>query len=348
MNLGRLAAVTLASLKMLRRNRSALFFSLLFPLVFMFIFGLVFGKGDAGRVDVGVVGSGPLVTALSVSPTVSLHPQPSERVAVKRVKDGKDDAALIMTGRHATLYYSNVLPTQAAIAKGIVQGTADAVNLAAVHREPTVTVAPQSVESDRLRYIDFLVPGLIAMSLSQSAVFGVSGALVSFRERGIIRRLRVTPLPLSEFAIARIVSHVVLALAQTLVLLTVGRLFFGVHLKANLLALAPLVIAGALCFIVLGFLVGAISKTQDATNAIGNIVTLPMVFLAGVFFPIDGAPGWLQAIARFLPLTYLANGLRDVAIRGHSFASTGTDLLVLFGTAVGIAVLSIRFWRWES
>ena len=348
MNAGRLGAVTVANLKMLFRNRSALFFSLLFPLIFMFIFGLVFGSGDQSRVSLEVVGDGPLVTALGQQRTVTLHPAATQAAAVKRVKDGKDDAALVVTGGKATLFYSNVLPTQAAIVQGIVSGTADAVNLQAAGVKPIVRVTKASVESSRLRYIDFLVPGLIAMSLSQSAVFGVSGALVSYRERGIFRRLRVTPLPLREFAIARVVAQVVLALAQTVVLLAVGRIVFGVHLNANVVALAPLVIAGALCFILIGFFVGAVSKTQEAANAIGNIVTLPMVFLAGVFFPLTGAPSWLREVSKFLPLTYLANGLRDVASRHHSLASTGGDLLVLVCVAAGIAVLAIRFWRWES
>jgi ABC-2 type transport system permease protein len=347
-SVGRLAVVVVANLKMLARNRSALFFSLLFPLVFMFIFGLVFGSGDQSKVRLEYLGDGPLVAALAQQRTVVLSRASSEAAAVQRVKDGKDDAALVVSGSHATLYYSKVLPTQAAIVQGIVNGTADAVNLSSAHVPPTVTVAPRSVESSRLRYVDFLVPGLIAMSLSQSAVFGVAGALVSFRERGIIRRLRVTPLPISEFAVARLVSHVVLALAQTVVLLAVGRLAFGVRLQANVLALAPLVIVGALCFIVMGFFVGAVSKSQEAANAIGNIVTLPMVFLAGVFFPLTSAPGWLQQTARFLPLTYLANGLRDVAIRGHSVASTGADLLVLGGTAVGLAAVAVRVWRWDA
>jgi ABC-2 type transport system permease protein len=186
------------------------------------------------------------------------------------------------------------------------------------------------------------------MALSQSAVFGVSGSLVSMRQRNIFRRLRVTPLPLVEFTIARVLSQLALAFTQTAVLLGVGAIAFGVHLSSNVVALVPLVLLGGLAFIMLGFLLGAFAKTSEAADATSNIVTLPMVFLAGIFFPLDGAPSWLQAISRVLPLTYLANGLRDVAIRGHSLGAIWPDLAVLGGTSIVLGAIAIRFFRWDS
>jgi ABC-2 type transport system permease protein len=78
------------------------------------------------------------------------------------------------------------------------------------------------------------------------------------------------------------------------------------------------------------------------------VVTLPMVFLAGVFFSLETAPRWLQQVARFLPLTYLADGLQDIAIRGHSLGSTLPDLAVLGGVTLALAVLSLRFFRWDA
>jgi len=344
---GRFAAVVIANLRMLARNKSALFFSLALPILFMVIFGLIFGNSGNQKLDVGVAGSGPLVPALEQTQALNVHPV-SVQTAGKRVRDGRYQGVVVSQGGKATLYYSNTYAAQASMLRGVVQGVADGVNLAAAHRQPVVVVVPVSVDSSELRYIDFLVPGLLAMALSQSAVFGVAGTLVSWRERGIFRRLKVTPLPIGEFSVARVISHLLLALAQAAILLTVGWAFFGVHLGINLAALVPLVAAGALCFIAIGFLVGALSRTQEAADAIGNLITLPMVFLAGVFFPLTTAPGWLREVAKFLPLTYLANGLRDVAIRGHAIGSTMPDLAVLLGVALALGLVSLRFFRWES
>src|SRR6185437_7113578 len=127
-------------------------------------------------------------------------------------------------------------------------GMASQLSLEATGKPPAVTVEEISVNSTSLRYIDYLVPGLLAMALSQSAVFGVAGTLVSWRERGIFRRLRVTPLPLVEFIIARLVMQLLLAAMQVVVLLTVGRLLFGVHIIGNPLALIPVAAFGAMAF----------------------------------------------------------------------------------------------------
>jgi ABC-2 type transport system permease protein len=344
----RFAVVLSANARMFVRNRGALFFSLFLPILFMVIFGLIFGSAGSTKPGLGVVGSGPLVQGLESSNAVTLHRLPTRDDALARVRSGRYEAAVVVAGRHATLYFSNVYPANAAMLRGLVSGVADRVSLAASGRTPLVTLEAHAVETKTLKYIDFLVPGLLAMALAQSAVFGVAGTLVSFRERGIFRRLRVTPLPLGEFAFARVLTHLALAVAQAVILLAIGRIFFGVQLGLDVAALLPLVVTGALCFIAIGFFVGSVARSQDAAAAIANVVTLPMIFLAGVFFSLDTAPGWLQQVARVMPLTYLADGLRDVAIRGYSVAATLTDLGVLAAVAVAVVALSLRFFRWET
>ena len=87
---------------------------------------------------------------------------------------------------------------------------------------------------------------------------------------------------------------------------------------------------------------------KPAADAIANFVTLPMIFLSGIFFPISSAPAIVKLIGHLMPLTYLANGLRDVAVRGDSVASTMNDVLVLALFSGVLALVSLRFFRWES
>jgi len=344
--LRRIAAVSGASMKMIVRDRTAIFFSLLFPIIFMLLFGLLFRGSE--RPDIDVVGSGPLVTALARSNAVKLHPQPDASTAVRRVNDGKEPAALVVHDGTAHLYYAASATTEAPIVRGIVQGVADSLNLRASHTPPVVTVTSSHVESSSLSYVSFLVPGLLAMALCQSAVFGVAFTLVAYRQRGILRRLRLTPMPLWEFATGRVVMHLSVACAQAVVLLAVGRFAFGVQFVGSVFSLIPLVLVGGLCFISLGLLVGSIAKTEDAAAALSNVITLPMTFLAGVFFPLTAAPRFIQDVSEALPLTYLANGLRDVAVHGRSFASVVPDVLVLLGVTIGISLVSLRFFRWQT
>jgi ABC-2 type transport system permease protein len=348
MSAHRIYAMTVASLKMIVRDRTALFFSLLFPIVFMTLFGLIFGNAGSSKPDLDVVGTGPLVTALQQSNAVKLHVRPDARTAIKRVHDGDETGALVLSGKTARLYYQASSPVQGPILIEIVQGVANTLNIRASGSPPLVTVRASKVEDRDLSYIDYLVPGLLAMAISQSAVFGIAFSLVAFRTKGILRRLRLTPMPLGEFAVARVLTAMCLALSQAVVLLAVGRFAFGVAISGNLLSLVPLVALGTLCFVAIGLFVGSIAKTEDAAAAMANLVTLPMTFLAGVFFPLDSAPGVVQAISKVLPLTYLADGLRGVAVRDHSFAWTLPKLGLLAAFTVVIAAASLRSFRWTT
>ena len=211
-----------------------------------------------------------------------------------------------------------------------------------------VGLVSEPVEAQSLDYVDLLVPGILAMAIAQSAAFGVAFSLVAWRQKGMLRRLRLTPLPLLEFATARAIFHLLIALVQAVILLTVGRILFGVHLVGNVLALVPLILIGGLSFIALGMCIGGRVNTEDATAALSNLIVLPMTFLGGVFFPLSAAPEPIRVIAHFLPLTYLAEGLQDVAVRGHSFTSTLPNLAVLTVFAAFLGGLALRLFRWET
>ena len=149
MSVRRIYAMFLASVKMIVRDRTALFFSLAFPIVFMTLFGLIFGNASASRPDLDVVGTGPLVTALQHSKAVKLHVQPDERTALKRVHDGDETGALIVKGGTAHLYFQASSTVQGPILRAIVQGVADKLNIRTSGRPPLVRVTSSSIE-DRI------------------------------------------------------------------------------------------------------------------------------------------------------------------------------------------------------
>lgn len=333
---------------MFGRDRPATFFTFAFPIMFIVLFGLIFGGTGTSRPAVGLVGSGPLRQALERSDAVKVKPQPDEAHALKRVRDGDDPAAVLMHGGTARLVYSKTSQVEAPIVIGIVRGIVDDFNLRAAHAKPTVVLATQSVESQSISYVDLLIPGLLGMAIAQSAAFGVAFSLVAWRQKGMLRRLRLTPLPLAEFATGRVIFHLLIALVQAVILLTVGRVLFGVELVGSLLALVPLILIGGVAFIALGMCIGGRVNTEDATAALSNLIVLPMTFLGGVFFPIDAAPAPIRVIAHLLPLTYLVQGLQNVAVRGHSFVSTLPDLAILSLFAVGLAALALRLFRWQT
>jgi ABC-2 type transport system permease protein len=348
MNVRRIGAVVGASLRMFRRDRPAFFFTFAFPIMFMVLFGLIFGAGGARRPTIDVAGTGPLRIALERSNALKLKAQPDEAHALKRVRNGDEPAAVLVHGTNARLVYAKTSQAEAPIVIGIVRGIVDDFNLRAVHARPAAGLVAEPVEAQSLTYVDLLVPGLLAMAIAQSAAFGVAFSLVAWRQKGMLRRLRLTPLPLVEFATARVIFHLLISLVQAVILLTVGRLLFGVHLIGNVLSLVPLILIGGISFIALGMCIGGRVNTEDATAALSNLIVLPMTFLGGVFFPLNAAPAPVRVIAHFLPLTYLAEGLQNVAVRGHSFTSTLPNLGVLAIFAALLAGLALRLFRWQT
>jgi ABC-2 type transport system permease protein len=354
---GRFIHSTIAQIKMTFRNRVALFWSLMFPIIFMTLLGLLFGRSiDAGTITVvdqaHVAQSRAVVTALERTGSITVKLGSDAAAAREDVHSGDREGALVLTGGvsagggqsvQAHLYTSNTDGTQAAIISGIVAGVTNHV----ANPNPAVQFQSSSVDSSSLRYVDFLLPGIIAIAIMTSSVFGLSTILVDWRKRGILRRLKLTPMPLWQFLGARVTASLVLTVLQVVVLLAFGRIAFGIHISANAWAAIPVALVGCLAFLAFGFFVGSIVGSPETADAVANSVTTPMMFLSGTFFPIAALPAILATVAKALPLYYLASGLRDAAVRGLGFEHVLPAIGVLLAMTAVLSVISLRAFRWE-
>ncbi|MDX6547530.1 MAG: type transport system permease protein [Gaiellales bacterium] len=358
MNLGRIAATTVAQLRMMFRRRITLFWSLVFPIILMTLLGLLFGRTiDAGTItvidDAHTPASTAMVRALSATKGLTIKlDQTDVARAQKQVRNGDREALLVLRGgagssTRAQLYYSNASATQAGILKGIVSGAASRISVAATGSAPAIGYSQQSVDSSALDYIDFLLPGILALSIMISAVIGLSTVLVAWRKRGVLRRLKLTPMPLWEFLVSRIAASLALAMLQVVVLIAFGAFAFGIHISTTAWAAIPIALAGALCFLVMGFTVGSLVSEPETADAVTNVITNPMMFLSGTFIPVSAMPHVVQTIAKVLPLYYMANGLRDTVVRNQGLVHVLPDLGVLLAVTGVLAVVSLRTFRWE-
>jgi ABC-2 type transport system permease protein len=355
-NLGRFVATTLAQLRMTFRRRITLFWALLFPMILMTLLGLLFGRSiNAGTIAVVPV-NGPapqaVVRVLEHTKGVTVKTASSPAQAIHQVRNGDRDAAIVFEpgpgGTYVVrLYTSNTSADQAGIIRGIVSGASDGVAVAKTGQAPALRFQPQSVDSSSLSYIDFLLPGILALSIMISAVIGLSTIMVDWRQRGILRRLKLTPIPLAEFFAARITASLVVAMLQLAVLLAFGRVVFGIHISSTAWAAIPVALAGCLCFLAMGFAIGSVVSNPETGDAVSNVITNPMMFLSGTFFPVAAMPAYVQAIARLLPLYYMANGLRDTTVRGLSITHVIPDIAVLLLVTAILSVIALRSFRWE-
>jgi ABC-2 type transport system permease protein len=239
-------------------------------------------------------------------------------------------------------------PSQAASA--VIQQRASRSNeqAASVRKPPLVAISTQSLQGKNMNYVDFLVPGVLAMSIMNGGIVGLSAAFVVLRERVVLRRIRATPFPLIGFIPARVATQLLVALCQAAILLGLAKLIFNLDIAGSLLEVAVFLFLGSLAFLTIGFFVAGVSRKQESATALAQLISFPMLFFSGIFFPLNHASVWLQDVAKALPLTYMADGLRQVMVYGASLVSLWGDLLALVLTIAVSLALAIRFFRWES
>jgi ABC-2 type transport system permease protein len=350
-----------ANLKMTLRDRTRLFWLLLFPTVFIVVFGSLVDDNSDSKISVGVVNreATPVVkqmTAAMESSKLLALQSGTEKAELAKLRDGNVDAMVVFP-KEATpgqplrvrSYVDESQQGTSQAASAAIQQIASRFNeqAAGVRKPPLVAISTQGIQGKNMNYVDFLVPGVVAMGIMNGGIVGLSAAFVVMRERGVLRRIKVTPFPLISFITARVATQLLVVLCQAAILLGLAKLIFNLDIVGSLLDVAVFIFLGSLAFLTIGFFVAGVSRKQESATALAQLISFPMLFLSGVFFPLDRAPVWLQDVAKALPLTYLADGLRQVMVYGASLASLWGDLLALVLTiAVGLA-LAVRFFRWE-
>jgi ABC-2 type transport system permease protein len=207
-------------------------------------------------------------------------------------------------------------------------------------------VQQTSIQSHELRYIDYLLPGVLGMTLM---FIGVLGGLpiIQQRQAHIIKRLGSTPLNRSMLVLADLVFRLMVSLVSAGEIILVGRLAFDVQMLGNWLSLCGIVLLGSFLFVNIGYLIATFVKTQESAMPVFQIVQLPMMILSGTFFSIGTMPAFIEPLIKILPLTYLNDALRQIMVEGTPLYSMTIDIAVLLVWAIASLGLTIRFFRWD-
>jgi ABC-2 type transport system permease protein len=337
-----------------RRDRAALFFTLLFPLIFLVIFGGLFGNSGGGRQDLVQIGSVPLIDQLppdaraEVDKVLKITKIDDRAAALDKVRNGDDAGAIEQSGDTIVLHFSAANSVAAGAIQGIMQSLVQSANVAATGQPPRFSLDAQQVEDKSLNYIQYLTPGLLGWAIALGATFGAAATLVTWRQKKILRRLRLSPVGVPTIVGARVLFALGVALTQLVIFLVVATSFFHLKLSHYWWMCIPLILVGTLAFMAIGLLAGSRAKSAEAASAIANLITIPMAFLSGSFFPISLAPRWLQIVAEVFPLRHLNDGMLDVMVRGKGPASVLPELGILLGFTVVISGVAALLFRWEE
>ena len=197
--------------------------------------------------------------------------------------------------------YGNPTSTSSSIVAETVSSVVNRLNLERFNGTSVIGVEQTTVNNQQTKYIDFLIPGLIGFSILVSPMFSLVNISSEYKKNKLFKQLSLTPLTKLEWLISKVLWYIVLTIISFLLMVGVGVYVFGAQITLTPWLL-PFLILGPMLFAALGMLVGTVSKVPETAAVIGNIVTFPMMFLSGTFFPISEMPPYLQSIAHVLPL----------------------------------------------
>ncbi len=344
------------------RNRTGFFFALVFPVILIAIFGAIFSGGSGGPVTVYTqnLDSGPISTqflhALNETNVTQIILIPSNQNLQQYLQAHSGAIGLLIPQNFSSDFiagnrvnvtvYSNPSDTSGEAVIQVVGGMVNAFNLGHANASAILGVQTQNTVSKSYTYIDFLIPGLIGFSILTSPMFSMVNISSEYKKSKFFKQLSLTPLTKGEWLTSKVIWYIVLSLISFVLMATIGVYAFGGHVTITSWIL-PFLVVGPLFFVSLGMLVGTVTKSVESAGVVGNIITFPMMFLSGTFFPISEMPGYLQSLAHILPLYYLIAGLNNVMLYGN-YSAALIDLGVLVVLSAVVFSLAVRFFKWRE
>ncbi len=353
MKINSLIHLVVINFKNFFREPGAIFWSFAFPIAMAWILGVAFSTTPQKKFRILVTGD----TTLQ-----KIYPEAGEKNFIKEIAGG--------TGISVTTSFETVSLTE--INEALQKGTCilyidlqnnqpvfhydpsnpEAVNLyVMVERDMAMQSGRKSfaiakITTKGTRYIDFLIPGLLAMGIMNSCVWGISWFLIELRIKKLLRRMVATPMKKSDFILSHFISRLLLTLFEAAVLFFFAWLFFDLEITGNAIALIPLFFSGILAFGGIGLILASRTQSTYVGNGLINAVVLPMTIVSGIFFSYEGFPDWLIPVIKILPLTILTDSIRAVFNEGAGLAQVLMPCSVLTILGLTFYFLGLKLFKW--
>ncbi len=351
------------SLLMFSRNKGSMIFTIGFPLILFLIMGFMYSF-QGGPMSLYVMdndhtdASAAFIQSMSIDGVTKIIDGSGMDLA-QQLKDGKIAAYVVVPAgfsdsvapgntqaTQVQVYYDDTQATSSTLL-AVMQQVVDHMNLQLAGASEKVALVPQDVKTSAVKPMEYVLPGILGIGIMMCAINLTVGVNAKNRARGIFRKLATTPISRVEWNLAKIGAQTIIALIAITIALAAAMLMFDFRPNLDAMALL-LVVLGTITFTGLGLIMAAVLKNEDTAAPAASMMTFPLMFLSGTFFPVDLMPGALQAVAAISPLTYVNNGLRDFMITGNTgdgvfnMAVVAVMAVVLF--AIGVALMK---WKEE-
>jgi ABC-2 type transport system permease protein len=348
------------------RDKIALFFTFLFPLLFLLVFGALNRGGNDVSFDIVLLNQSQTQFAkdfVKEAKDDKLFKIKEDITTLADAKDhmgrgeidsiielpanfGKENAQGIPSGR-LIVYYEEANPQTGQTLGGIMQQQLDAINKKLTNHVEPFTVEQKSTKTANLTSFDYIFAGLLGFSILSLGIFGMAYGFPADKKAGILRRLRASPLRVSQLVAGTALNYMLIGLLSLVLMFAVGIFLFDLQMRGNYLNLFIFSVVSIACMFGFGLCIGGWAKNENQASPLSNLVAFPLMFLSGVFFPTFLMPETLQRIVQFLPLTPIVDGLRLIITENASLASLGNELAIIGAWIVIIYALAFKLFRWE-
>jgi ABC-2 type transport system permease protein len=378
MSPGVIGANLVVSFKSFYREKSAVFFTIAFPIILILVFGTIFMNQDNVSFDLHVqdldqtTSSAQLLRTLeldgrfkiaAVDPTANatqyardnklnlllVIPLGYQKALVQRLGmvGGVPSAAFRNSSASVTITYIYDASSSSLSPKmQMLQSALGAVNQGMSGEPPFIRTADTPILARKFRFIEFFVPSIIAMSEMTSSLSGAVNVNAELRQKGVIRKLATTPITHGDWVLSNILYQIILAVLSATAILLVSYAVFKVGLRIDGW-LPTFIVLEVFAFAGIGMILTRVAKEAESAMAAANAIMYPMMFLSGSFFPLEMMPGFLQKIARILPLYYGNEGLRAAMVLADGVTALRCSAVIGVFAAV-VFVVGIRTTKWEE
>ncbi len=206
----------------------------------------------------------------------------------------------------------------------------------------------QTISEAEIRYVDFLIPGVLGMNMMFSALFGVGYNVVRYRKDGVLRRLSVTPLKAFEFLAAQIFSRMIILLATAVILYVGCDLVFDFRMQGSYVDLIIIFFLGSFSLVSMSLIVASRTSSEEFASGVLNLLSWPMMFLSGVWFSLEGVNPLVQKISLIFPLTHLISGARMIMNDGASLSLLMPEIITMSLMSTIFLIVGSLFFRWNE
>lgn len=359
---------TFARIEFLRtfRDKVALFFVFLFPLIFLFVFGGIFGGNNELSFNVALVNNSESQFAKEFSKQAGENEILNVDDEINSVDQAREkmnrselDATIILpedfgvvskkgypAGQAQVLYNQN--NEQAAQTLGsVLDGVFEGINAQFVKVEKPFSVKTVSTATESQRRFDYTFAGLLGFSIISLGIFGPTNVFPQLKKQGVLRRFHTTTLKVWQYFTANVIAQAGVGILSVALLFVTAMLVFDLNMNGDYLSLISFVILSISVLFGVGLAIGGWAKNENQAAPLANLITFPMIFLSGTFFPRFLMPEWLQNVSYFLPLTPVIDGARLIITEGQTILDIAPQVGLLLAWGVVVYFIAFRVFRWE-